>query len=263
MGRSGVLRWVAKEIGRGAAKLAVRRGARRILGKLLTSPKEWAKAMPHIAEHFSEKALRAGKKVHGVFLKKYRSREGIEELARRTAQAPSRKTVVSRATNLDGIPAGTPVVILEREFSEAIGYEVRAGSEGKLPCRIFRIVADLTGRPIAALPTARFLDGLGVAIVATAFVSAVENAYSDELAARDEWYENPCSDSVLEWMLPLILTSSCTHDGPPSEVIMRRAASLIRRVERELNAPLDPKTRVHLRDDVEAIWRERWPDYPR
>ena len=153
----GVGKQVVKQIGKRLTALALRKAASRIVGKMATNSRFWVKAFEHIALHFSEDAL-ASKAVHAVFLKKFCSKAAVEDLIRQGASKAGRRTL-SKAT-FGGVPIGTPVVVLEREFSQVIGHELTKAAGGavtRVECKILRIIVDFTGRPITAFPVSKFL----------------------------------------------------------------------------------------------------------
>lgn len=149
---------IIKETGEALAKLALKKAGKRLASKLFLKSRAWQKAFVHVAEHFNLKAL-AQKAVHTVFVDALRSRGALEGFLKETALKPTRK-IISRMT-IDGVPAGKPVVVLEREFSQVIG-ETFAKTQGgqierKAACKILRIIVDFTGRPITAYPVSEFL----------------------------------------------------------------------------------------------------------
>jgi hypothetical protein len=149
----------AKQVGKRLTQLALKKAASRIIGKMAVGSRFWDKAFKHIAEHFSEQAL-ASKAVHAVFASKYRTKAALEALLKQGASKAGRRTL-TQAT-IAGNPLGRPVVILEREFAEAIGEELTKkvvnGAEviERVPCKILRIIVDYTGKPVTAYPVKVF-----------------------------------------------------------------------------------------------------------
>lgn len=146
-GRAG--RAAARELGGRLSALALRRASSRILGKIGTRSRHWARAFEHIALHFRPDPTRAA---HAVFEAAFRSRPALEELIQRAVRRPSQR-LLTRAT-IHGNPAGRAVVVLEREFGRVIGQQ-----DGQA-CTILRIIVDYTGRPITAYPIAAFRAGM-------------------------------------------------------------------------------------------------------
>lgn len=144
-------RRAAQEAGKGFLKLALRRSASRLTGKMLTGSKAWAVAFKHIAEHFSLGPL-ATKATHTVFVQVFRNKKACEALIAQAVKGPSRR-YISRAT-VHGVTAGRPVIILEREFQHLVGETFsKAAPEAKpVACRILRVIVDFTGKPITAYP---------------------------------------------------------------------------------------------------------------
>lgn len=149
----------ASQVGRRLLQLGLRKAGSRIAGKILTGSSAWKKAFLHIAEHFGKDAL-LSKPVHAVFRGKYCSQAALEPLIQKAATKPSRRALTQATVH--GNPIGRWVVLLEREFPEEIGDEItRKVVQGMVvdrstPCKILRIIVDLTGRPITAYPVAKF-----------------------------------------------------------------------------------------------------------
>ena len=71
---------VIKEIGKKAAKMAVRKAGSRFFGHITRKSRVWLKAFEHIAEHFEPAA---GKASHAIFEPKFRSLEAVETLLKK------------------------------------------------------------------------------------------------------------------------------------------------------------------------------------
>jgi hypothetical protein len=155
---------VVKQIGKRLSALALRKAASRIIGKMAVGSRYWVKAFEHIALHFSEQSL-AKKAVHSVFSPKFRTRQAVEELIRQGASKTGRRTLTKATIETAGesVPLGKPVIILEREFSQVIGEELRRSVQNntevimRVECKILRIIVDYTGKPISAYPVSKFL----------------------------------------------------------------------------------------------------------
>ncbi|HYE73917.1 MAG TPA: hypothetical protein VEF04_11330 [Blastocatellia bacterium] len=162
----GLLAWkgaakkAVKEVGKKLASLGFKNAGKRLAGKLFIGSGAWNKAFKHVALHFSEAAF-AKKASHSVFHSAFRSKAALETLLKDAVTKPSRK-ILTRAT-IDGVPAGRPVVVLEREFGqeigEMLGRQMENGAEKivRTPCKILRVVVDITGRPVTAFPVPTFL----------------------------------------------------------------------------------------------------------
>jgi hypothetical protein len=137
-------------------RLIIRKGGSKIAGKILLGSGPWIKAFEHIAEHFERKWV-FQKGTHGVFLSALRSRGALEPLIKIAVTKPSRKIVGRTAVN--GVFAGRVCVILEREFAEAIGQELKleaGGAVSELEAKILRVIVDINGKPVTAFPVASF-----------------------------------------------------------------------------------------------------------
>src|SRR6185295_17526381 len=96
----------------------------------------------HIAEHFSLKLV-SQKATHSVFVAALRNRAALEKMIIKTVKGPSRK-LISRAT-VDGVKAGRPIIILERQFAEVIGETLVKDAAGKVTRAV---VKDAAGKVI-------------------------------------------------------------------------------------------------------------------
>jgi hypothetical protein len=256
-----ITRRAAKEIGEKLVKLASKKAASRILGKLATNSKAWRKAFEHIAMHFGPIE---GKASHAIFEKAFRSKAGVEKLIRTALTSLGRSPVVSKLT-IDGVAAGKPCVILEKEFSEVIG---KIGDE---PCKILRIVVDFTGKPITAFPVKQFL-GTGV-LGAVLLTSATSSADVPRVAAVEEVYtaEQTTADSRLKsandrgnggWVGEII--DFLTFDSSPTSVdpqevastgeVEARANTAVQKIEAKVGFRLDEETEDEVRKDVRRMW---------
>lgn len=260
-GEATIVRKVGKEIGKRLTKLASKKAASRLLGKLAVDSKPWRKAFQHIALHFEPMA---GKPAHAVYEAAYRSKAGVEELLRRALSSLGRAPVVSKLT-IDGVPAGTPCVILEKEFKEVIG------KIGDKPCKILRIVVDFTGKPITAFPVEKFLGaGTAGAVLLTASqsqadvprVAAVEETYATEEETVQERQEKACDRASGGMIFKIIdfltFDSSCTAVDPQELVsageVEARANAAVQTIEARLGFTLDKATQDSIREDVRRIW---------
>jgi hypothetical protein len=112
----------------------------------------------HIAEHFSLRVL-SEKAAHTVFALPLRSRQALEPFIAKTVRGAGKRTI-TRAT-IDGVAAGRPVIVLEREFPQVLGETFRKNAQGNAErvaeCRILRVIYDWTGRPVTVYPVETFL----------------------------------------------------------------------------------------------------------
>ncbi len=143
-----------KELGKGGARLLLKKGASRFFSKVAMQSKAWGKAFEHIAEHLSLKAA-AAKATHTVFAEAFRNRAAVEKLIMQAAKKYSKKYV--RQMPVHGESIGRWCVVIEKEFPEVIGetFELIGGQVVKRAngdCRWLRLVIDYTGRPITAYP---------------------------------------------------------------------------------------------------------------
>jgi hypothetical protein len=148
-------RKLAEEVSENVVRLAIRRAGARLAGKILVGSNAWRKAFEHIAEHFEARFVYQ-KGVHGVFVSALRSREALEPLVKLAVTKPSRKAVGRASVN--GVFSGRVCTIIEREFTEAIGEELRLekGVLTSVEAKILRIIVDVRGKPITAFPVASF-----------------------------------------------------------------------------------------------------------
>jgi len=198
-----------KEIGKRAAKLAVRKAGSRFFGHITRKSRVWLKAFEHIAEHFDAVP---GKASHAIFEPKFRSMEAIENLLKKALSGPSRHPILTKLT-IDGVPAGKPAVVIERQLTEVIGRS------GKTECRILRIVVEFTGRPVTAFPVDKFLGaavlavGAGTAgtVSASEIPSPVQEAYAEEAETHESLIDRACEPrSSVEWTIELIVSPICS-----------------------------------------------------
>lgn len=262
MSRKKMLERIGGAIGSGAARTALRNAGGRVTGKLLTATDRWDRLSKYVRKHFNEKLFRRGERdVHGVFAKKYRDPQRLQDLVRQAADKPSHAPYLSRLTR-NGKPVGQPAIVIERDFGKEIGYSlVRNDKTGEITtesCSILKIITDITGNPISIYPVSKFENGAkGMTAAAVALVLAVESAHAAEEEARDQWRRGPCEDDWWTSLLaPIMLDSACIGNAalPPRELLDHRAAEMIARIERELGGPLDGYTRASIRKDVAAIW---------
>jgi hypothetical protein len=148
-------RKLAEEVSARLIRLAVRKAGTRMAGKLLIGSGPWIKAFEHIAEHFERKWV-FQKGTHGVFASALRSRGALEPLIKIAVTKPSR-TVAGRVA-VNGVFSGRICVILEREFAEVIGVELKhsGGALSEVEAKILRVIVDINGKPITAFPVASF-----------------------------------------------------------------------------------------------------------
>ena len=260
-GESTILRKVLKEVGKRGAKLASRKAASRILGKLATNSRAWRKAFEHISEHFAPVANKAA---HAIFEKEFRSKAGVEGLLRSALNKLGRAPVVSKLTS-DGIASGAPCVILEKEFDKVIG------TIGDRPCKILRIIVDFTGKPITAFPVEKFVGTAGaLAITFTAATSqadvprvrAVEDAYTAEHDEAERRQDNACdraSGGTVGKIIDFLTFDSTCSGSDPAELISPgevsdRANSVVAHIEAGTGISLDKDTQDSVREDVRQIW---------
>jgi hypothetical protein len=255
----GIYRKVTRQIGKKLTKLALQKARSRILGNLLRDSKTWKKAFKHIALHFDEKLVHK-KAAHTVFKRAHRSKGAVEELLAKVARKPDRAVQLSKATNLDGVANGIPVVILEKRI-ESVGTKLvlKTDAVGEIieheTVHILRVVVDYTGRVITAYPVKEFFKG-ALAVTAAIMVSAVEDAYAAEEETREERDERVCDGTwiihpLVDW---LIADSSCYPDPPPASLAEAQANFALRRIEAELGFALDDATREAVLEDVRSIW---------
>lgn len=248
---------VVKEIGRKAARLAVKKAGSRFFGHITRNSRAWQKAFAHIAEHF---AAVPGKASHAIFEKKFHSVDAIENLLKRALSGPSRSPLLTKLT-IDGAPAGKPAVVIEREFGEVIGRI------GEKECRILRLVVDFTGRPVTAFPVDKFLGtaalavGVGSAGSASAseIPSPVQAAYSEEAETRESRIDRACEPrNWAEWVIDFLVSPSCISPDPQelisSAALEERIWHVIYRIEKETGYTLDKETRENIAEDVRRIW---------
>ena len=246
-----------KEIGKKAAKIAVRKAGSRFFGHITRKSRFWSKAFEHIAEHFEPAANKAS---HAIFEPKFRNVEAIETLLKKALSGPTRHPVLTKLT-IDGVPAGKPAVVIERQFTEVIG---RAG---KAECRILRIVVDFTGRPITAFPVDKFLGaavlavGAGTAgtVSASEIPSPVQDAFAKEAEAHESLIDRACEPkNWVEWIIDLLVSESCSTPDPEELIsnaaLEQRIAKVIERIEKETGFTLDKETRNNIAEDVKRIW---------
>jgi hypothetical protein len=147
---------IADEVAVRTVRLAIRKAGSRLAGKILTGSAAWLKAFEHISEHFVERYVYEKAK-HGVFKSALRNQSALEELIRRAVRGPSSVKVGKLAVH--GEFTGRTCVILEREFSEEIGEELRRLADGTIertPAKILRIILDVDAKPITAMPVASY-----------------------------------------------------------------------------------------------------------
>jgi hypothetical protein len=147
---------IADEVSVRVVRLAIRKAGSRLAGKILTGSAAWIKAFEHISEHFVERYVYEKAK-HGVFKSALRNQSALEELIRRAVRGPSSVKVGKLAVH--GEFTGRTCVILEREFSDVIGEELRRLEDGTIeraPAKILRIILDVDAKPVTAMPVASF-----------------------------------------------------------------------------------------------------------
>jgi hypothetical protein len=138
----------------------VRKAGSRMAGKILTGSAAWTKAFEHVILHFSEKEIfeKGGQAAtHGVFKAALRSRSALEALISTAVRRPSSIKVGKLAVH--GVFDGRPCVLLEREFADVIGEELRReGGQivSRTEAKILRIIMDVNGKPVTAFPVASF-----------------------------------------------------------------------------------------------------------
>jgi hypothetical protein len=151
----GAGRALARRFARVAAKKTVRAFAR----ELRRGSTAWTKAFKHIALHFNDELLRLGlKAAHGVFLKKFCSKEALEPLLKQAVTRPSRHILLP--ANHPANTVGILCVVVEREFAEVIGEALVRDAKGAItsaPARILRIFLDARGNPQTAFPVKSFM----------------------------------------------------------------------------------------------------------
>jgi hypothetical protein len=256
---------VIKEIGKKAAKMAVRKAGSRFLGHITRKSRVWIKAFEHIAEHFEPAA---GKASHAIFEPKFRSLEAVETLLKKALSGASRQPLLTKLT-IDGVPAGKPAVVIERQFTEVIG---RAG---KTECRILRIVVDFTGRPITAFPADKFLGAAVLAVAAGTAGSAsaseipspVQDAYAREAETYESLIDRACEPTNwVERVIDFLVDPSCIAPDPEelisNAVLEDRIQQVIDRIEKETGFSLDKETRENIAEDVKRIWGRGDPKDP-
>jgi hypothetical protein len=114
----------------------------RICGMLTAKGRiaEWEKALEHISGHSGSGG---DKQAHSRFTTMLRDPEKLKEYVKRAASAPS-ATVLSRLTDNNGQPTGTPCLLIMRAFKEPIGQEAEQNW--------LVIVADHQGKLVTAYP---------------------------------------------------------------------------------------------------------------
>lgn len=248
---------VIKEIGKRLPKLAAKKAGSRIVGHMTRNSRAWTKAFAHMRTHFKNIP---GKPSHAIFVKKFRNEAALKQLIRQAATTPSRKAVTTKL-KVGAENIGRPAVIIEREFSQAIG---NIGNEA---CKILRIVVDFTGRPITAYPVNKFLGAAGaVAVVGTSAtanakgpINTVIEVYTAERAEHESRIDEACdADSAIEWIIDFLISPSCTARDP-HEVISRgelnqRINKVINDITRKSGTILDAETKANIRTDIIAIW---------
>ena len=252
----GAIGKAGKGLLKGGASAALKKARSRMFGKLALGSSGWTKAFPHIAEHFTEAALKS-KPVHAIFAKKFASENGLKGLLQQAISKPSR-TFLSRET-VDGVASGRIVVLVEREFGEAIGEEVVRQTGKREPCKILRIVIDLAGNPITAYPVKKFFTAAAIAGVTMTGTSvlAVENAFADtQIAAENhDW----CPYGVFDFLMDLTIIGAPSCTSPydtidPPGWIQQQNESRIKQIEKKLGFKLDPTTRKAVMKELDAIW---------
>ncbi len=248
-------------------KLLMKKAGARVAAHIARNSRVWKKAFKHIQLHFTKKGG-AGKTSHAVFASKFQTEVAVKKLVATTASKPSRKAVLSKATNAGGQQVGRPCVVIEREFAEVIGTD----HLGK-PAKILRLVVDYTGRPLTAFPVSSFYKttakaaakkgasktgkaaaGAAAVLSAEVVLDAVDEAYAGELYERHLREEDQCAPQHWSDIIVDILGgSSCSADLDTSrEDAERRASHVIRQIEKTAGA-LDEATKEHVRQDVYAI----------
>ena len=248
---------VIKEIGKRLSKLAAKKAGSRIVGHMTRNSPAWSKAFAHIKSHFKSMP---GKASHAVFAKKFRNEAGIKQLIQKAAGNPSRAPVTTKLT-VGAENVGRPAVIIEREFSDAIGYI------GDDACKILRVVVDYTGRPITAYPVKKFLGAggavaaVGVSSTASAHgpLNVVMEVYAKERAEHQARSEKACDpDSAIEWVIDFLISPSCIAPDP-HELISRhelnqRINTAVAEITQTTGVILDTVTQANIRGDIIAIW---------
>jgi hypothetical protein len=248
MGRDWFIRRAAGRLGKRLAKKGTKDAGKRVAGWLRHSPKEWADRFRYYRKHFSERAAKADR-AHGVFDKRYRDSDSLKQLVEDAASNPSRSPVYSAKGH------SPERVIIERDFGKRIGYETHS----KKPCSILRIAADIKGRVISVFPAAEF-EGAGKSMLLAAVVfQAIEGVYAEEARAADEFY-HPCQTGLLDFLWHPLLEPTCggTPVKPDQQLVNRRAAEAVNRVERDLGFALSSEERADVRDEVTTIWYPRF-----
>jgi hypothetical protein len=251
-------KWVGREIGRGLARLAVKKAGSRFLGHIAKNSREWRKAFEHIAEHFGPVP---GKEVHAIFVAKFCSKEAVEALITKALSKPNRSPILSKLT-IDGLPVGKPCVVIEREFTEVIGHQ------GAKELKILRIVVDFTGRPVTAFPVEKFVAGSAATPAGAAFgflfgltevPTPVQDTYAAEAEERQKRIDGACEpDGWIEWVADFLLSPSCTtlepHELISKSELEDRVQAAVGNIEAETGFQLDHETRDHVREDIRRIW---------
>ena len=248
---------VVKEIGKRLSKLAAKKAGSRMIGHMTRNSPAWNKAFTHMRTHFKSMS---GKASHAIFTKKLRNEAGIKQLIQKAAGNPSRAPVTTKLT-VGAENVGRPAVIIEREFSEAIGHI------GDDACKILRVVVDFTGRPITAYPVRKFL-GAGGAIAAVGAASEasaqgpinmVMEVYAQERAEHQTRRDKSCDpDSAIEWVIDFLISPSCITPDPHEliarEELNQRINNAVAGITKRAGVILDTTTKANIRSDIVAIW---------
>ncbi len=265
-GESAILRKVAREVGEKIMRLSSKKAASRILGKMASNSRAWGKAFEHISEHF---APAAGKASHAIFEPALRNRGAVEGLIRSALKKLGRAPVVGKLT-VDGVPAGKPCVLLEKEFKGVIGK-----IDGR-DCKILRIIVDYTGKPVTAYPVEKFF---GAAVTAKVLLSpdhaeaavprvrAVQETYAEEETIASAMQEAACDRAggglIGKIVELLTLDSTCTgldpHELISSGKLAARANEAVQQIEARLGHQLDAETEDEIRADIRRIWGHESP----
>jgi hypothetical protein len=147
---------VAKALGQRLARGALKAAAKRAASKVGTGSRAWTKAFTHIVEHFSERVFEQ-RATHSVFAAGLRERRLVEPLIEKTLKGPGNKQITKALVH--DVAAGTPVVIIERQFPDIIGETIfrrRNGVIERESCTILRVVVDFSGTPVTAYPVTEF-----------------------------------------------------------------------------------------------------------
>jgi hypothetical protein len=151
----GAGRALARRFAREAAKKAVRAFAR----ELRWGSRAWLEAFTHIAEHFDDEIFRRGlKAAHGVFLKRFCSKEALEPLLKQAVTRPTRQFLLP--ANHPANTFGILCVVVEREFADVIGESLVRDAKGEIkraPAKILRIFLDIRSKPQSAFPAKSFM----------------------------------------------------------------------------------------------------------